>query len=151
MAKLRWHWRWQSWIYSTILAVVIFLFVILPVIDFFFHENGSNEAAAIANLRLLTSVQAQYITKYGTYGTLNQLYKADYIEKLFSESTCPKNSKSGYYFVLDNDREKWSCVAIPAHPGDTGSRSFFVNETGEIRTEPCESKNVPHASEKSPT
>lgn len=111
----------------------------------FFKEQQmiSNETAAIASLRDLATAQAIFreADKDGDgvadYGTLRELFKANLIDGALGSG-----EKSGYLFQLTLGRgedkrglQHWSLVASPKSPGETGLRSFFVDETTVLRVE----------------
>jgi len=130
-----------------ILCIVIVFFSV----PYWYSPCGSPEAAAISALRTLSSAQELYNTRWSKYGNMTELHKADTIDAVLAEATTPEHSKSGYYFRMSPGEDGWSCVALPAEPGYTGERSFFIDETGEIREEPCMSKSDPPANRNSPT
>ena len=94
-------------------------------------KAAANEAAAIAYLRSWTTAQELYILKYGVY--------ADADGQLFDDgliSVKPTADSHGYTFSLDNPsgaQETWWGRGWPNTPGTTGSRWFFIDQTGVIR------------------
>ncbi len=91
---------------------------------------SGNEASAISSLRTMSTVNEQYRTRFGGYAaTLAALEAAGYIDNVLSGG-----NKSGYNFVAyATTGTAWSINANPETPGGTGSRYFFVNESGVIR------------------
>ncbi len=96
-----------------------------------------NEAAAIASLRTLQTAQTLFreadTEKDGEhdFGTLQELTEVGFIDSVLGSGR-----KSGYRFavLLMKDSEfEWSATAAPIHLGVTGTRSFFIDETGVIR------------------
>ena len=52
--------------------------------------------------------------RYGTYGTLQDLYRKNLIDSLLAEADNPASPKNGYYYTLvANGSSSWSCVARP--------------------------------------
>ena len=94
-------------------------------------KAAANEAAAIAYLRSWTTAQELYISKYGSY--------ADADGQLFDDgliSVKPTADSHGYTFSLDNpsgSQDTWWGRGWPDTPGTTGSRWFFIDQTGVIR------------------
>ncbi|MHC4660843.1 MAG: hypothetical protein ACYS8W_04080 [Planctomycetota bacterium] len=91
----------------------------------------TSEAAVIASLRTLSSTQEQYYSRFGKYGTLTQLSTEQYIDPVLGSGI-----KSGYIFRVRVGQDAWSCIAVPATPGVTGMRGFFVDQTGVLRYTP---------------
>ncbi|MDF1662169.1 MAG: hypothetical protein P1V97_10375 [Planctomycetota bacterium] len=109
----------------------------------FFRQQRilSNETAVIASLRALGTAQAIFreTDKDGDgqldYGTLLELYKANLID-----GGLGSGKKSGYRFQLTLGKgtdktglRSWSLVAVPAKKGESGERSFFIDESTVIR------------------
>jgi hypothetical protein len=99
-------------------------------------RRGSNEASAIGALRTLTTAQSLFregdkdkngLLDYS--GSLEQLGKLSLIDGVLASG-----KKQGYRFViLQAGQFTWSATAEPVMPGETGKRSFFVDESGVIR------------------
>jgi hypothetical protein len=108
-------------------------------------RRGANEAAAISSLRTLVSTQALFRdldlnnNSVGDYaGSLRDLAELGLIDGALGSGV-----KQGYHFSMDNESEQtntyeWAAYGSPGNPGKTGSRYFFVDETGVIRAEHCE-------------
>ena len=100
---------------------------------------SGTEASAISSLRTLTTVNEQYLTRYGSYATsLAVLQKEGYIDAALGSRV-----KFGYKFSYRSSGSEWSTAAEPttwSAPGTrsffttiTGERSFFTDETGVVR------------------
>ena len=89
-----------------------------------------NEASAISSMRVLTSVNEMYRSRFGGYApTLVALQAGGFIDNVLSSG-----SKSGYNFVnYSGTNVGWSVQANAATQGRTGERGFFVDESGVIR------------------
>jgi len=63
-----------------------------------------------------------------------------------------KEAYNGYKFKLavGENRENWSCVAVPVEPGVTGTRTFYVDQLAVIRFKPCTNKSDRPAGPNSP-
>ena len=90
-------------------------------------KQAANESAAIANLRLLTSVQAMYVTRYGTYATLAQLCNAGYIDSTFGSGT-----KQDYFFTAGTLSSTTWCMKTEPNDVNAGSRSFRTGVDGVV-------------------
>ena len=95
------------------------------------------DPSAIANLRLLTSVQAQYVTRYMSYADFAALCNAGYIDDVLGQGT-----EADYTYVLKFNADKWwCCIARPViwgsgpyqkeHP-DWDKRNYLVSTDGVI-------------------
>ena len=132
-----------------IVCVAIFIVIVL------FPSPGSpvrfsDETYAISNLRMLSSVQAQYVTRNERYATLDELHNDGSIEWRFAQATTPDKAMSGYFYFLKLGESSWLATAIPAQPGESVKRSFYVDQTGVVRCAPCESADDPPADATSP-
>ena len=93
-----------------------------------------NEVNALGTLRSIRSRQIIFQEKDEShrYGTLEQLVKA----KLLSEDLAA-GKKQGYLFKTKPTKGQeeyfWTATATPVKPGETGTRHFFVDQTGVIR------------------
>lgn len=94
-----------------------------------------NEAGALRSLTTLFSAEATYqaTTGNGDYGTLEELRKEKLVDYVLAEG-------HRYRYLFRIRREKSSpespasleIVAVPRSYGQTGRRSFYLNETGVI-------------------
>ena len=94
-------------------------------------KAAANEAAAIAYLRSWITAPQLYITKYGSYADADgQLFDAGLI------SVKPAADSHGYTFSLDNPANSkylWWGEGWPDTPGTTGTRWFFIDQSGVMR------------------
>ena len=98
-------------------------------------RRAANEGAAMSSLRTLASAEATYqaTTGDGKYGTLDELAAANLIDVRLATGT-----KSGYKFTVEltnheSDYPGFEIVGVPMTYGSSGTRSFYVDETGVIR------------------
>lgn len=97
---------------------------------------SSNEASAISSLRTLSTANNQYRTRFSEFAPdIDDLAAANYIDT--SLGAAPYE-KAGYSFVytLVNPLAEWEVEALPLSNGQSGSRGFFVDESGVIRFTP---------------
>ena len=95
------------------LALILNMVVLLVIVVVF--ANGyldpyrnyklPGQSAPIANVRLLSTVQAMYYQKYGTYATLTQLGDEGYIDPVLTTGT-----KQGFRFILTNVTDSTYCA-----------------------------------------
>ncbi len=90
---------------------------------------SANEAGAVGALRTMMSAQAQYMTRYGRYGTLIELNGDGLID-----DSLAGGSKSGYYYgEVDTSSNYAYCFgAIPHDDGRSGEKEFVVTQKGTL-------------------
>ena len=114
-----------------IVVTVIGIIASMAIPNLLRSKMAANEAAAIAYLRSWTTAQELYLLKFGSY--------ADADGQLFDEgliSVKPTADSHGYTFSLDNppnSQDAWWGEGWPDTPSTTGSRWFFIDESGVIR------------------
>lgn len=94
-----------------------------------------NESSAISTLRILQSAEATFQSTVGNgnFGDLKQLFAAGLIDSVLAGGV-----KGGYTFKLKVEpasRESsasFEATAVPLKYGQTGKRSFYVNEAGVV-------------------
>jgi hypothetical protein len=102
-----------------------------------------NESMALYTLQRIAASELAYKDdrKKGRFGTLEELFAEELLEKNFVESM-------GYRFELRAGSDKFEATATPKEYGKTGRRSFFVDESGTTRAadrrgEPATSADPP--------
>ena len=87
-----------------------------------------NEAVAKGSLRTVYSAEAsfQVTAGNGRYGTLDELIAAGFISKEAIE-------KYGYRIDVTPSGKKFEATAVPLEYGVTGTLSYFIDETGNLR------------------
>ena len=98
-------------------------------------RRAANEGSAMSSLRTLASAEMTYqATKgNGQYGTLSDLASNGLIDSKLATGT-----KNGYNFTVEvttneSNYPGFEVVGVPMSYGDTGIRSFYIDETGVIR------------------
>ena len=98
-----------------------------------------DEAAAVTAIRTIQRMQFEYNSKYGRFassltelgppasGTANAS-SADLID-----SALAGGEKSGYKFTMTGNQSGYAISAVPVAYGNTGSRTFYSNQTRAIR------------------
>lgn len=128
-----------------LLIVVLILGIIsmIAIPNLLGARRAANEAAAIANTRMIFSSQSSYRVSAGggNYGTFPQLQTAGLVDSSFGLLPA---TKSGYYFEMDvypstsTTQPKFDLRTRPtvhsfSNPlTGTGSRDYGVNEHGVI-------------------
>ena len=97
-----------------------------------------NEAGAIMSLRTLFSAEATYQATVGNgdYGTLEELRKEKLVDNVLGEG-----HRFGYLFRVrhenrssESPQSSLEITAVPRTYGRTGRLSFYLDETGVIRS-----------------
>ena len=114
-----------------IAVLIISILAVATIPNLTASRVASNESSAISSLRVLHSVNENYRSRFGTYGSnLGDLAKAGYIDSALGSGT-----RSGYDFSLTGLTATWGCTADPVSRGETGERCFFIDTSGVIRFE----------------
>ncbi len=113
-----------------IVVAIIAILASIAIPSLLSARKSGNEMSAIASLRTLTTVNVQYRTRFSEYSTnLDSLQTTGYIDSVLGAGT-----KSGYTFTYVGTTNTWSVAAAPVTMSTTGDRSFFVDQTGVIRS-----------------
>ena len=122
-----------------IVVAVIGIIAALSIPNLVQSKKAANEKVAITYMRSWTAAQELYHTRHGNY--------ADADNQLFNEGLIDGHNPAdshGYNFSLDNpsnSRYTWWGTARPDVPGETGSRWFYIDHTGVIRSSTAGSAN----------
>ena len=98
-----------------------------------------DEAAAVKAIQRIQTMQVQYYSQYGRFATsltelgppasgLANASSADLID-----SALAAGEKSGYKFTMTGNQSGYAISAVPVAYGNTGSRTFYSNQTRAIR------------------
>ncbi len=118
-----------------IVVVIITSLAALVIFNLLRTRLNTNEAIAIASLRLISSAAQAYKAVHPTFPSdLNILGSVTppYIDSILGCSD-PVCLKRGYYFNLTGSTNTFIAIAYPQSYGITGRRSFCVDESGIIR------------------
>lgn len=95
---------------------------------------NANEAAAIAALKAISAASVTYRTTHTTYpGNLSDLYDPS-ASPQYIDSTLASGTKQGYAFTVSGNEDGFNASANPTKPNITGSRYFFLDGNGVIRS-----------------
>ena len=100
-------------------------------------------------LLTINTAQEVYRTRYASYGALSDLERRNFIDPTLAQATTPASPKSGYYYILVVSGHSWSATALPVQPGTSGNSSYFIDETGVLRSAACNSDTDAPASAQS--
>jgi prepilin-type N-terminal cleavage/methylation domain-containing protein len=116
-----------------IVVAIIAIIAAIAIPNLLESKKSANESSAISTLRTLSSVQAQYVTRFDTYANLATLCNASLIDSVLGAGT-----KSGYTFTCSfSGNSCWACTAAPTTAGTTGDRSFQILTDGVIKYDPA--------------
>ena len=120
-----------------IVVAIIALLAAIAIPNLLRARANANEAAAVSAVKTLAtaaisfrSVNNAYPSNIIALGPGNAT--PSYIDAILGCDTT-ECLKQGYSFSLTGGTNTFSAIALPAGPGTTGSRSFFVDETGVIK------------------
>lgn len=122
---------------------LIFLSAVLFILSFALNISGQindfrnfNERLAVKALVDINAAQTTYIATIGNgnYGTNLDLRDAGFIDEVLASG-----EKYGYYFLFtriertDSTPARFYVTATPRQYRKTGTRSFYINESGNLR------------------
>ena len=121
-----------------IVVAIIAIIAAIAIPNLLNAKMSGNEAAAVSGLRTLSTVTEQYRNRNAEYpaelGDLDGT--VSYIDSTFAAADT--TAKSGYIFTLVGTPTAaptaWTCTATPVTWGSDGARSFFVDQSGVIRS-----------------
>jgi type IV pilus assembly protein PilA len=122
-----------------IVVAIIALLAAIAIPNLLRARHNANEAAAIASLKTISVAcesfrAAQTPPRYPD--DLAELGDAEppYIDDALADAIDATNSRQGYWFTYARGgRNEYTCIARPETSGTTGTRVFFVDESGVIR------------------
>ena len=115
-----------------IVVAIIAIIAAIAIPNLLRSRIQSNESAAIGNLRTVLGSENAYNSAKGVYGNYAGLLG---LTPPFLDGVWP-GAKSGYSFAeitLASSNNQFSATAVPVGQDTTGSRGFFVDESGVIR------------------
>jgi prepilin-type N-terminal cleavage/methylation domain-containing protein len=123
-----------------VVVAIVGIISAMAIPNFFSSRRSANEASAVSTMRVIFSAQSTYrvTTGSGSYGDLGDLQTAGLIDSVVGASdTIPK---SGYLFTTNQvsgpSYPTFDATAEPTTASGalaTGTRSYFVNETGVLQ------------------
>jgi type IV pilus assembly protein PilA len=113
-----------------IVVAIIAIIAAVAIPSLLAARKAASESAAISALRTVSTAQARYRLRFGTYTTLATLTASAVIDDSFADA-----QRNGYVFTepAAPTPYMWTLAAAPVVPAVTGDRFFFVDESGVIR------------------
>lgn len=122
-----------------IVVAIIALLAAIAIPNLLRARHNANEAAAIAAIRTISTAcesfrSAQTPTSYpANLAALSSATPA-YIDAGLAGATAAGTARQGYFYTYALvNANQFTCTASPAVSGTTGTRVFFVDESGVIR------------------
>ena len=130
-----------------IVVAIILIIASIAIPSLLSSRMSANEASAVANLRTVATAETAYSASYAAIGYSNALADlgdggssncvASSTQACLIDSLLAGGVKSGYTITYANDGNTpavgYTLHADPLARGETGRRSFFSNQPGEIR------------------
>ena len=122
-----------------IVVAIISLLAAIAIPNLLRARHNANEAAGIAALRTISTAcesfrAAQTPPAYPANLAALSTATPAYIDAGLAGATAAGTAKQGYFFTyVQVNANQFTCTASPAVSGTTGTRVFFVDESGVIR------------------
>ena len=116
-----------------IVVAIIALLAAIAIPNLLRARLNANESAAIAAVQTVSTGAQSYRSANPTYPTTLDNMASDnppYIDSVIGHTPYVKQ---GYTFSLVGGTNSFSATAVPNVQGTTGSRSFFVDQSGVVR------------------
>lgn len=129
-----------------IVVAIIAIIAAIAIPNLLRSRMSANEAGAAGAMRTISSSEVGYAaacietdatTGTGQYGDLASLSAPPNGSEPFIDTVLGGGAKHGYDFALvpvaDPVAPSYTCTALPADPGKSGMKAYFVDESGVIR------------------
>ncbi len=122
-----------------IVVAIISLLAAIAIPNLLRARHNANEAASIAALRTVSTAcesfrSAQTPTSYPASLAILGNATPAYIDGSLAAAVAAGSAKQGYFYTYAFvNVNQYTCLATPAVTGTTGTRIFFVDESGVIR------------------
>ena len=122
-----------------IVVAIISLLAAIAIPNLLRARHNANEAAAIAALRTISTAcesfrAAQTPPSYPANLAALSTATPPYIDGALAGATAAGTAKQGYFYTYAMvNANQFTCTASPAVPNTTGTRVFFVDESGVMR------------------
>ena len=122
-----------------IVVAIISLLAAIAIPNLLRARHNANEAASIAATRTISTAcesfrSAQTPTTYPANLAALGSATPPYIDGALAAATAAGTAKQGYFYTYARtNANQFTCTTSPAVSGTTGTRVFFVDESGVIR------------------
>ncbi|MBI4437205.1 MAG: prepilin-type N-terminal cleavage/methylation domain-containing protein [Candidatus Omnitrophica bacterium] len=121
-----------------IVVAIIALLAAIAIPNLLRARHNANEASAISALRTLSTAMesfraAQTPPSYPASLAVLSSATPPYIDGALAGATASSAAKQGYFYAYTSGVNTYSVTGSPAVSGTTGTRVFFVDESGVLR------------------
>lgn len=122
-----------------IVVAIIALLAAIAIPNLLRARHNADESAAISAMRTISTAAesfraAQTPPAYPANLAALTNSTPPYIDSALAGAIAPGTAKQGYYYNYTvNGTQQYTCTATPQVSGTTGTRIFFVDETGVIK------------------
>lgn len=122
-----------------IVAAIIALLAAIAIPNLLRARHNANETAALRVIRTVSTACESFRAAQTPPGyPLNLVVLSGavppYISNIITNAVDAASARQGYFYTYAFiNPDQYTCTATPAVPGTTGTRIFFVDETGVIR------------------
>jgi type II secretory pathway pseudopilin PulG len=117
-----------------IVVAIIALIAAIAIPNLLRARHNANEAAAIGNMKTLVNALESFRANTGAYPPGNDLTPLSSANPPYVDATLTRGTRQGYNFRYNGrDNNRYELRADPVNAGVTGTRHFFVDESGVIR------------------
>ncbi|MBI3318308.1 MAG: hypothetical protein HYZ90_04050 [Candidatus Omnitrophica bacterium] len=126
-----------------IVVAVVALLVAIAIPNLLRARHNANESTAVEAMRAFSTAlesfrAAQTPPTYPVVARSLSAANPTYLPASLTSATTPGTARQGYYFTYTFiSADSYAVQAAPAAAGTTGSRRFYVDETGVIRANPA--------------
>ena len=120
-----------------IVVTILALLAALAIPGLLRARHNANESASIGSMRIMSTALESYRAAQTSYpSALMDLSNATppYVDSILTGATASASAKQGYYYTYSQvNANQYTLYASPETSGVTGTRVFFVDESGVIR------------------
>ncbi len=121
-----------------IVVAIIALLAAIAIPNLLRARHNANESAAISGLRTISTASESYraaqtppVYPANLAALSNSLPR--YIDEALSNASATAKQGYTYTYTVNANAQQYTCTAQPQVSGTTGTRIFFVDETGVLR------------------
>jgi prepilin-type N-terminal cleavage/methylation domain-containing protein len=117
-----------------IVVAIIGIIAAIAIPNLLASRRAANEASAISSLRTMGTAENTYSSTIGSgaYGDLAALVSNNLIDSSVGNATSTSNSKSGYFYGIQNAGAGGFQSASAPISSNTGTRNFASDQAGVI-------------------
>ncbi len=116
-----------------IVVAIIALLAAIAIPNLLRARLNANEAAAISSLRTISTACESFRATQSPLSYPANLAALSGAVPPYIDNTLGGGTKQGYTFVYAGGANVYTCTGSPVTPNVTGTRVFFVDESGVIR------------------